>query len=231
MQQAIAQRPFFAAAPAAGGQQLCRGGRRAAPAGRPVVVASAAELAEGSRIRVKTSVKIYHSGKFKGGLDLQGMEGTVIKPNVCDYKHHDGKQHLLSANLPVQVQFMAPAPDGGKDVKILAHLVSAAAQRQQWLAGSGRQLQIAEEVAGSSSRMSVRRAVCRPLPANASLCQPMIFAPFLPTHCTELLLCCCCAVLCPLLCVCRRRRRSRLLPEHWHYADADASTSLSFLLQ
>jgi hypothetical protein len=158
MQQSIAQRTFFAAAaPAAGGRQLRRGGRHAAPAGRPVVVASAAELAEGARIRVKTSVKIYHSGKFKGGLDLQGMEGTVVKPNVCDYKHHDGKQHLLSANLPVQVQFMAPAPDGGKDVKILAHLVSEVAGRE-WLAvaGSGRQWQAVSEGSGSQQQPAGR---------------------------------------------------------------------------
>ena len=107
-------------------------------------------------------LQVYHVAKFKEGLDLQGREATVLKPDVSshcnlhvvasafgsvevwssmsagrlgtaaqaahtaqqpavhcmrlnitgvgtscppqvrDYKHHDGKKHELSANLPVQ---------------------------------------------------------------------------------------------------------------------------------
>jgi hypothetical protein len=85
-----------------------------------------AQLAEGARVKVKAPVKVFHVGKYKEGLDLEGLEGTIVQANVGDYKHHDGKQHTLSATLPVKVQFMVPAPDGGKDVKVLVHLVSIA---------------------------------------------------------------------------------------------------------
>ncbi|KAI7845848.1 hypothetical protein COHA_000582 [Chlorella ohadii] len=98
------------------------GGRRTATraassnGARPV-----AALEAGSRIRVTAPVKVYHVAKFKEGLDLQGREATVLKPDVRDYKHHDGKKHELSANLPVQVQFQVDGPDG-KVIKVLAHL-------------------------------------------------------------------------------------------------------------
>jgi hypothetical protein len=46
------------------------------------------------------------------------MEGEV-KSNESEYKGQ-----TLSANLPWKVQFAVPAPDGGKDIKVLAHLVS-----------------------------------------------------------------------------------------------------------
>ncbi|EFN58845.1 hypothetical protein CHLNCDRAFT_140698 [Chlorella variabilis] len=116
------QRPFTAAVRRAAGSatRLRAGGKGAAPP-------TTAQLAEGARVKVKAPVKVYHVGKYKAGLELEGMEGTVVQPNVCDYKHHDGKKHDLSATLPVKVQFMVPAPDGGKDVKVLVHLVSSLA--------------------------------------------------------------------------------------------------------
>ena len=97
-------------------------------------VAVAAQLAEGQRVRVTRPVTVWHVGKFKGGLDLQGMEGTVLLPNVNDYQGQDGRQHTLSANLTVKCQFAAAAPDGGKDVKIIAHLVRAIARPARVLA-------------------------------------------------------------------------------------------------
>lgn len=73
-----------------------------------------AALAPGSTVKVKTSVKVYHVGKFKDGLDLNGLTGKVIE-NVQTYQ---GKE--LSANLPWKVEFSV---DGGdKPVKVLAHL-------------------------------------------------------------------------------------------------------------
>lgn len=100
MQQAAAQQRLFSAAPAAPG-------RRSAAA-HPARVSSngagpVAKLAEGARVRVTAPVKVYHVGKFKAGLELQGMEATVVQPDVRDYRHHDGKQHELSANLPIKV--------------------------------------------------------------------------------------------------------------------------------
>jgi hypothetical protein len=62
-------------------------------------------------------------GKFKKGLSLEGLEGTVLS-NETQYHDKDGEPITLSANLPWKVEFKVPAPDGGKDVKVLAHLVS-----------------------------------------------------------------------------------------------------------
>jgi hypothetical protein len=76
-----------------------------------------AALTEGQKVKVKSPVKVYHVGKFKGGLELQGMEGTV----VADVRDYQGIR--LSANLPIKVQFGPAGPDG-KPVKVLAHLVS-----------------------------------------------------------------------------------------------------------
>lgn len=66
-----------------------------------------AALSEGSRVRVTAPIKVFHVPKYKAGLELQGKEGTVVQPNVCDYKHHDGQKHQLSANLPVKVRSWA----------------------------------------------------------------------------------------------------------------------------
>ena len=75
------------------------------------------EFAPGAKVRVASAVKVYHVGKFKDGLDLQGMEGIV----QSDAREYNGMQ--LSATLPWKVQFEAPGPDG-KAVKVIAHLVS-----------------------------------------------------------------------------------------------------------
>lgn len=74
------------------------------------------DFAEGARVRVKSSVKVYHVGKFRDGLDLQGMEGAVLE----DVRNFKGTE--LSANLPWKVQFEAKDGDG-KAVKVIAHLV------------------------------------------------------------------------------------------------------------
>lgn len=76
------------------------------------------EFAPGAKVRVASPVKVYHVGKFKDGLDLQGMEGVV----QADARQYNGMQ--LSATLPWKVQFEAPGPDG-KAVKVIAHLVSS----------------------------------------------------------------------------------------------------------
>lgn len=74
------------------------------------------EFKPGSRVKVASPVKVWHVGKFKEGLSLEGLEG-VIQANVTEYKGE-----ILSANLPWKIQFSVPAPDGGKDVKVIAHL-------------------------------------------------------------------------------------------------------------
>jgi len=83
-----------------------------------IVSVVSCEYAQGTKVRVTSPVKVYHVGKFKQGLELQGMEGIV----QADARKGDGIE--LSATLPWKVQFAAPAPDGGKDVKVIAHLVS-----------------------------------------------------------------------------------------------------------
>ena len=85
---------------------------------------------------------IYHVGKFKTGLDLQGMEG-VVQADVRNFKGME-----LSATMPWKVQFEAPAPDGSdKPVKVIAHLVSGG------IGGGGRPLSCAwRRVLYASSR-------------------------------------------------------------------------------
>ena len=73
-----------------------------------------ASLSTGSKVKVTKPVKVFHVGKFKGGLDLNGMTGTVVE-NVQMYQ---GKE--LSANLPWKVEFSVE--NGDKPVKVLAHL-------------------------------------------------------------------------------------------------------------
>ncbi len=72
----------------------------------------------GQKVKVTSSIKIYHAPKHPTGLDLSGMEGTVVK-DVTDYK---GK--VLSANFPYKVEFVLPAVEG-KAPKVQAHLVGA----------------------------------------------------------------------------------------------------------
>lgn len=118
MQHATALQPFSAAS--ARPLRRTAAGRTSAGANGAGPVAA---LSEGSRVRVTAPIKVFHAPKYKAGLDLQGKEGVVVQPNVCDYKHHDGQKHQLSANLPVKVQFLVPPPSGeGKEIKVLAHL-------------------------------------------------------------------------------------------------------------
>jgi hypothetical protein len=72
-------------------------------------------LAEGTKVKVTTEVKVYHSPKHADGIDLQGKEGTIAK-NIAFYKD----KHL-SPNLPYKVQFVLE--EGAKN-KFFAHLVS-----------------------------------------------------------------------------------------------------------
>ena len=76
----------------------------------------------GAKVRVKSPIKVYHVGKFKEGLDLQGMEGVV----QADVRQHKGQE--LSATLPWKVQFEAKDGDG-KPVKVIAHLVRSFCSR------------------------------------------------------------------------------------------------------
>lgn len=76
-----------------------------------------AALTPGAKVRVSVPLKVWHVAKFKEGLELQGMEGTVLA-NVAEWK---GK--VLSASLPWKVQFEAADPAGSsKPVKVIAHL-------------------------------------------------------------------------------------------------------------
>lgn len=98
MQHAATLRPFTAGA-------AIRAQRRPAPAvASGNGGAAVAQLEKGARVRVTAPIKVFHVPKFKAGLDLEGKEGEVVQPDVCDYKHHDGKRHQLSANLPVKVR-------------------------------------------------------------------------------------------------------------------------------
>lgn len=74
------------------------------------------DFSPGARVRVAKSVMVYHVAKFKQGLDLQGLEGTVQE----DTRQYKGMQ--LSSNLPWKVQLETEGPDG-KALKIIAHLV------------------------------------------------------------------------------------------------------------
>ncbi len=102
MQHAATLQPF--AVGAARPLRLTAARRAAAAANGAGPVAA---LSEGSRVRVTAPIKVFHAPKYKAGLDLQGKEGTVVQPNVCDYKHHDGQKHQLSANLPVKASCAA----------------------------------------------------------------------------------------------------------------------------
>lgn len=74
-----------------------------------------AELNEGDKVKVKSPVTVYHVGKFKQGIDMAGLEGTIVG-NASQFQGLE-----LSANLPWKVQFFKDAPDGGKPVKFICH--------------------------------------------------------------------------------------------------------------
>lgn len=78
-------------------------------------VAVSAELQPGSKVRVVKPVTVF-AGKFKDGLNLEGMEGEAVE-NVALFKGE-----VLSANLPWKVRFDPAGPDG-KPVKVIVHLV------------------------------------------------------------------------------------------------------------
>ena len=112
----------------ASGSLTCRYGRTSfSPAGwlqttactrrAPMRISAASDIQPGARIRVSQPVTVFHSPKHKPSLSLEGLEGTV----TAVVKEHKGKE--LSANLPIRVQFALPAADGGKETKLIAHLV------------------------------------------------------------------------------------------------------------
>lgn len=90
--------------------------RARATAVRVVASENGSAFADGAKVKVVKSVKVYHAPKQPQGLDLEGMEGTILK-NVVNYK---GKQ--LSANLPYQIVFQVERD--GKPAKLICHLVS-----------------------------------------------------------------------------------------------------------
>lgn len=69
----------------------------------------------GAKVRVKSSVKVYHVMKAPE-LNLLGMEG-VIKQHVGIWK---GKR--MSANLPFKVEFVLSVEGQEKPVKFVVHL-------------------------------------------------------------------------------------------------------------
>lgn len=75
-----------------------------------------AALGPGSAVRVTAPITVYHSPKFRAGLQIQGLHGT-IQSNVALFK---GK--VLSANKPWKVALEAQDP-AGKAMKLIVHLV------------------------------------------------------------------------------------------------------------
>lgn len=71
-------------------------------------------LPEGTRVKVVTSLMVYHAPKQKAGLDLEGMEGELVAW-VDQYK---GK--VLSTSLPAKIKFIMEVD--GKDKPFFAHL-------------------------------------------------------------------------------------------------------------
>ncbi|GIL76683.1 hypothetical protein Vretimale_8776 [Volvox reticuliferus] len=95
--------------------------RSAASAGRAKLVvrchgngASSGTLQVGQKVKVVSSIKVYHAPKHPEGIDLNGMEGTLIK----DVTHYKGK--ILSANFPFEVEFHLPSNE--KPTKFKVHL-------------------------------------------------------------------------------------------------------------
>jgi len=87
----------------------------AANAGGRQSLVCRASVSAGQQVRVKAPVTVYHVGKFKSGLSLEGKTGTVIG----DVRQYEDQE--LSATLPWKVEFEVEAEDG-KSVKVLAHL-------------------------------------------------------------------------------------------------------------
>ena len=68
-------------------------------------------IAVGARVRVSKRVVLRHVPKHKEGLDVQGLEGEVIK----SYGRGD-----ISANRPIKVEFQSPKFVGHFDVNELS---------------------------------------------------------------------------------------------------------------
>uniref|UniRef100_A0A7S1SND0 Ferredoxin thioredoxin reductase alpha chain domain-containing protein n=1 Tax=Tetraselmis chuii TaxID=63592 RepID=A0A7S1SND0_9CHLO len=94
-------------APALGGRRT-PAPQRLAGVCRAATLRVSAKIEEGAKVKVTTSVKVYHVPKTPE-LDLQGMEGVVMA-DVSTYKGHP-----ISSNLPIKVKFTEP-------VKVIAHL-------------------------------------------------------------------------------------------------------------
>jgi hypothetical protein len=133
---------------------------------------TAAAIPDGARVKVTTSVKVFHSPKFADGLDLQGHEGTV-KMDVTQYK---GK--VLSANLQYRVEFSVDKD--GAPVKVLAHLVSPPSVARRL--PSGRRHAAVAAVERERARSLTGRERCsaqtcrrRQLPAHPAACRMSCF--------------------------------------------------------
>ncbi|KAG2490284.1 hypothetical protein HYH03_011236 [Edaphochlamys debaryana] len=103
-------------------RSTCRASARTATTRRAQLVvrcsgngATSGAFKEGQRVKVVVPLKVYHAPLHHDGLDLNGMEGTVTNPDATQYK---GK--VLSANLPVIVEFIMP--NEGKQGKFKVHL-------------------------------------------------------------------------------------------------------------
>lgn len=75
------------------------------------------EVPDGSRIKVSKPLRITHLQKYPKGVELEGLEGVMVK-NVANFK---GK--VLSASHPFQVKFSDAKLDDGTPVAVTAHLV------------------------------------------------------------------------------------------------------------
>lgn len=71
---------------------------------------------EGQKVKVVKPITIFHVPKQPGGVQLEGMEGTYVK----DVQQFKGK--VLSANLPLKVEFQIPQAEGQKPSKVAVHL-------------------------------------------------------------------------------------------------------------
>jgi hypothetical protein len=91
----------------------CRSGARAA------VESAGVAIPIGSSVRVKESITVFHAPKNKGGLQLQGLVGTVDKYSDLT---PDGSA-ILSSTQPLVVRFEVPGPDAGsKPISFVTHM-------------------------------------------------------------------------------------------------------------
>lgn len=79
-------------------------------------------VAVGAKVKVVKPIKVYHVPKAAAGLDIEGLEGVVVR----DESVYKGK--VLSANCPFKVEFNTTVPSGDK-VKFIAHLAEEEMQQ------------------------------------------------------------------------------------------------------